>query len=89
MPSLVSAVLGEKALDVTEILPAVTFYNYKAKYASGGSKHVRPAQVLPNVYQLVRRLALKAHRALGCRGVTRTDFHDDDRMEGTQGFFLP
>jgi D-alanine-D-alanine ligase len=84
---LTCAVVGEKALDVTEILPAVTFYNYEAKYAPGGSKHVLPAQVSPNVYQLVRSLALQAHRALGCRGVTRADFRYDDRMEGTQGLF--
>jgi D-alanine-D-alanine ligase len=84
---LTCAVLGDKALDVTEILSAVSFYNYEAKYAPGGSRHLLPAPLSPNVYQLVRRLALEAHRALGCRGVTRTDFRYDDRMEGTQGLF--
>ena len=82
---LTCAVLGDEALDVIEILPTVTFYDYEAKYAPGGSKHLLPAPLSPNVYQLVRRLALQAHRALGCRGVSRTDFRYDDRMEGTQG----
>jgi D-alanine-D-alanine ligase len=84
---LTCAVLGEESLDVIEILPTVKFYDYEAKYAPGGSKHLLPAPLSPNVYQLVRRLALQAHRALGCRGVSRTDFRYDDRMEGTQGLF--
>jgi D-alanine-D-alanine ligase len=84
---LTCAVLGDRALDVIEILSAVRFYNYEAKYAPGGSKHLLPAPLSPNVYELVRTLALQAHRALGCRGVTRADFRYDDRMEGTQGLF--
>ena len=82
---LTCAVMGDKALDVIEIVPAVQFYDYQAKYAPGGSKHLLPAPLIPNVYQQVRRLALLAHRALGCRGVSRADFRYDDRMEGTQG----
>ena len=82
---LTCAVMGEKALDVIEIVPAVKFYDYEAKYAPGGSKHLLPAPLKPNVYQQVRRLALQAHSALGCRGVSRADFRYDDRMEGTQG----
>jgi D-alanine-D-alanine ligase len=82
---LTCAVMGDRALDVIEIVPATRFYDYEAKYAPGGSKHVLPAQILPNVYQQVRRLALQAHRALGCRGVSRADFRYDDRMEGTTG----
>jgi D-alanine-D-alanine ligase len=84
---LTCAVMGDKALDVIEIVPAVQFYDYEAKYAPGGSKHLLPAPLKPNVYQQVRRLALLAHRALGCRGVSRADFRYDDRMEGTQGVF--
>jgi D-alanine-D-alanine ligase len=84
---LTCAVMGERALDVIEIVPAVRFYDYEAKYASGGSKHLLPAPLKPNVYQEVRRLALQAHKALGCRGVSRADFRYDDRMEGTQGLF--
>jgi D-alanine-D-alanine ligase len=84
---LTCAVMGHKALDVIEIVPTVKFYDYEAKYAPGGSKHLLPAELKPNVYQEVRRLALLAHQALGCRGVSRADFRYDDRMEGTQGLF--
>jgi len=82
---LTCAVMGDRALDVIEIVPTVKFYDYEAKYAPGGSKHLLPAKIKPNVYQQVRRLALQAHRALGCRGVSRADFRFDDRMEGTRG----
>ncbi|HUI96261.1 MAG TPA: D-alanine--D-alanine ligase [Xanthobacteraceae bacterium] len=82
---LTCAVMGDKALDVIEIVPTARFYDYEAKYAPGGSKHLLPASVKPNVYQETRRLALLAHRALGCRGVSRADFRYDDRIEGTQG----
>lgn len=82
---LTCAVLGDKALDVIEIVAATRFYDYEAKYAPGGSKHVLPAQISPFVYQEARRLALKAHHALGCRGVTRADFRYDDRSAGTEG----
>ena len=79
---LTCAVLGDRALDVIEIVPTTQFYDYEAKYAAGGSQHVLPAQILPNVYQEVRRLALAAHGALGCRGVSRADFRYDDRGTG-------
>jgi len=79
---LTCAVLGDRPLDVIEIVPATRFYDYEAKYAAGGSKHVLPAQILPNVYQEVRRLTLAAHNALGCRGVSRADFRYDDRGTG-------
>jgi len=82
---LTCAVMGEEALGVIEIVPTVRFYDYEAKYAPGGSKHLLPAPVSPFVYQQVRRLALAAHRALGCRGVSRADFRYDDRVEGTGG----
>jgi D-alanine-D-alanine ligase len=82
---LTCAVMGDRALDVIEIVPTVKFYDYEAKYAPGGSKHLLPAPLKPNVYQEARRLAALAHRALGCRGVSRADFRYDDRMEGTQG----
>jgi len=79
---LTCAVLGDRALDVIEIVPATRFYDYEAKYAAGGSKHLLPAQILPNVYQEVRRLSVAAHNALGCRGVSRADFRYDDRGTG-------
>ncbi len=84
---LTCAVMGDRALDVIEIVPMVRFYDYEAKYAAGGSKHVLPAPILPFVYQEVRRLAVSAHLALGCRGVSRADFRYDDRVEGTGGLF--
>jgi D-alanine-D-alanine ligase len=79
---LTCAVLGDRALDVIEIVPSTRFYDYEAKYAAGGSKHLLPAQILPNIYQEVRRLSLAAHNALGCRGVSRADFRYDDRGTG-------
>ncbi len=79
---LTCAVLGDRALDVIDIVPTSQFYDYEAKYAAGGSRHVLPAQILRNVYQEVRRLALAAHNALGCRGVSRADFRYDDRGAG-------
>jgi D-alanine-D-alanine ligase len=82
---LTCAVMGDDALGVIEIVPTVKFYDYEAKYAPGGSKHLLPAPISPFVYQEVRRLALAAHRALGCRGVSRADFRYDDRVEGTGG----
>ena len=84
---LTCAVMGDRALGVIEIVPTVRFYDYEAKYAPGGSKHVLPAPVSPFVYQQVRELTLGAHLALGCRGVSRADFRYDDRIEGTGGLF--
>ena len=82
---LTCAVMGEQALGVIEIVPTVRFYDYEAKYAPGGSRHLLPAPISPFVYQQVRELALGAHKALGCRGVSRADFRYDDRLEGTEG----
>jgi len=82
---LTCAIMGDEALGVIEIVPTVRFYDYEAKYAPGGSKHLLPAPISPIVYQQARRLALAAHRALGCRGVSRADFRYDDRIEGTGG----
>ena len=82
---LTCAVIGDRALDVIEIVAATRFYDFEAKYAPGGSKHLLPAPVSSFVYQQVRRLALAAHRALGCRGVSRADFRYDDRIEGSAG----
>jgi D-alanine-D-alanine ligase len=84
---LTCAVMGEQALGVIEIVPAVKFYDYEAKYAPGGSKHLLPAPIASAVYREVQRLALIAHRALGCRGVTRSDFRYDDSLDSTKGLF--
>lgn len=81
---LTCAVMGDKALDVIDIRPAAGgFYDYDAKYAVGGSIHVLPAELKPKIYHQVQELALTAHQALGCRGVTRTDFRYDDRPDGS------
>jgi len=75
-------VLGDEALGVIDIVTAGQgFYDYDAKYLPGGSKHILPAELKPNIYQQVQRLALEAHRALGCRGVSRADFRFDDATE--------
>jgi D-alanine-D-alanine ligase len=79
--------MGDKALGVIEIVPTTKFYDYESKYAPGGSKHLLPAPINPAVYTEVQRLSLAAHRALGCRGVTRSDFRYDDRATGTSGLF--
>jgi len=84
---LTCAVMGDEALGVIDIVPTARFYDYEAKYAPGGSTHILPAQISPFVYQEVRRLALSAHRALGCRGVSRADFRWDDTVEGIGGLF--
>jgi D-alanine-D-alanine ligase len=82
---LTCAAMGDRALGVIEILPAegLAFYDYQAKYAYGGSRHVLPAEISPNIYEFIQKLALKAHQALGCRGVSRADFRFDDRPGGT------
>jgi D-alanine-D-alanine ligase len=76
---LTCAVMGDKALGVIEIVSTVTFYDYEAKYAPGGSKHLLPAPIPLDVYEATRRMALAAHQALRCRGVSRADFRYDDR----------
>jgi len=83
---LTCAVMGDRALGVIEIVPTVRFYDYEAKYAPGGSKHLLPAPIASDVYREVQRLSLAAHRALGCRGVTRSDFRFDDSL-GVKGLF--
>jgi D-alanine-D-alanine ligase len=75
---LTCAVMGDVALGVTEIVTDLTFYNYEAKYAKGGSQHIIPAQLQPKIYDKVQKLSLAAHAAIGCRGVTRCDFRYND-----------
>jgi D-alanine-D-alanine ligase len=82
---LTCAVMGDQAFGVIEIVPTVRFYDYEAKYAPGGSRHLLPAPISPFVYQQVRELTVGAHKALGCRGVSRADFRFDDSLEGTEG----
>jgi D-alanine-D-alanine ligase len=75
---LTCAVMGDVALGVTEIVTDLSFYNFEAKYSEGGSRHIIPAQISPNIYEKVQKMSLKAHEVLGCRGVTRTDFRWND-----------
>lgn len=79
---LAVAVLGEKngprALAVTDIIAATGFYDYEAKYEEGGSRHVVPAPIPDSVAREAMQLAERAHAALGCRGLTRSDFRYDD-----------
>ena len=85
---LTVAVMGEngtsRALAVTEIVTDHRCYDYSAKYADGGSRHVIPAGIHPDIYARAMDVAVAAHRALGCRGVSRCDFRYDD-TEGEPG----
>ena len=73
---------GAQALDVIEIRPAIgEFYDFDAKYEKGGSIHILPASLKPNIYQKVQEMAARAHEALGCRGVSRADFRYDDNTD--------
>jgi len=77
---LTCAVIGDKALDVCEITTAGhAFYDHDSKYAPGGSEHVVPARIPCDVAARVKDMALTAHRAIGCRGVSRSDFRYDDQ----------
>lgn len=76
---LTVAVMGDRALAVTEIIAeAGAFYDYESKYADGGSRHVIPALVHPDAYARALAVAVAAHHALGCRGASRADFRYDD-----------
>ncbi|PIW28778.1 MAG: D-alanine--D-alanine ligase [Rhodobacterales bacterium CG15_BIG_FIL_POST_REV_8_21_14_020_59_13] len=75
---LTVAVLGDRALAVTEIIPKTRFYDYEAKYAAGGSVHEIPARIPKAIEEEAKRLALIAHDAMGCRGLTRSDFRYDE-----------
>ena len=79
---LTVAVMGGKALCVTEIMPATEFYDYEAKYAEGGSRHVLPADIPADVTERALDLARRAHECLGCRGLSRADFRYDDNADG-------
>ncbi|HEY1426439.1 MAG TPA: D-alanine--D-alanine ligase [Caulobacteraceae bacterium] len=75
------AIMGGKALAVTEIVPRTGFYDYEAKYGEGGSSHVLPARIPDGVAAKAKAHAELAHASLGCRGVTRSDFRYDDINE--------
>ena len=88
---LTAAVLGgaegPRALLVTELVPKSGFYDFDAKYTDGMTEHVCPAQIPQQIEKLCLDYALKAHRLLGCRGTSRSDFRWDDE-QGEEGLFL-
>ncbi|WP_026155369.1 D-alanine--D-alanine ligase [Paracoccus sp. N5] len=83
---LTVAVLGDRALGVTEIVTE-GWYDYDAKYKPGGSRHVIPAQVPAEIDAACRDFAVRAHRALGCRGLSRSDFRWDE-SRGLAGLII-
>ena len=84
---LTAAVLGDRALMVTELVPKSGFYDFDAKYTDGMTEHVCPAQIPEEITRLCLEYALQAHRLLGCRGCSRSDFRWDDER-GEAGLFL-
>lgn len=78
---LTVGVMGERPMAVTEITTLREYYDYAAKYEAGGSRHVLPADLPETVTQRALDASLKAHRALGCRGVTRSDFRYDEKAD--------
>ena len=84
---LTVAVMGDEALCVTELKPKAGFYDFDAKYTDGLTEHVCPADVPPNIAQEMMDMALAAHRLLGCKGASRSDFRWDD-SQGEAGVYL-
>lgn len=84
---LTTAVLAGEALGVTELKPKSGFYDYDAKYTDGMTEHVYPAQIPDEITDACKRIALEAHKLLGCKGTSRSDFRWDD-SQGVEGLFL-
>ena len=84
---LTTAVIGERALAVTELKPKSGFYDYDSKYTAGMTEHICPANIPDEIAQACLDIALKAHRVLGCKGTSRSDFRWDDE-KGVEGLFL-
>lgn len=84
---LTVAVLGDRALCVTELQPKSGFYDFEAKYTEGKTEHICPAQIPDDVTEAMLGWALQAHRVLRCRGASRSDFRWDD-TQGVDGVFL-
>jgi D-alanine-D-alanine ligase len=79
---LTVAVMGDRPLTVTEIRPRVGFYDYLSKYTDGKADHLLPAPIPQSIFDQAMGAALLAHRTLGCRGVSRSDFRYDDKAPG-------
>ena len=84
---LTTAILGGRALGVTELKPKSGWYDYDAKYTDGMTEHIFPAQIPDTIAEACKRLALEAHHLLGCKGASRSDFRWDDER-GEDGLFL-
>jgi D-alanine-D-alanine ligase len=84
---LTTAVLGDRALMVTELRPKSGFYDFDAKYTEGMTEHVCPADIPDEITQACLDLALRCHQLLGCKGCSRTDFRWDDER-GVEGLFV-
>jgi D-alanine-D-alanine ligase len=84
---LTTAVLADEALLVTELRPKSGFYDFDAKYTDGMTEHVCPAHIPDEITQACREIALRAHRLLGCKGASRSDFRWDDE-KGIDGLYL-
>jgi D-alanine-D-alanine ligase len=84
---LTVAVLGDEALAVTELRPNSGFYDYDAKYTDGMTDHICPARIPAAVTEAAMNTAVRAHRLLGCRGTSRSDFRWDE-ARGVEGLFL-
>lgn len=78
---------GSRALAVTELRPKSGFYDFDAKYTDGMTDHICPAEIPEDIRDLCLDIALKAHRVLGCRGTSRTDFRWDEE-QGADGLFV-
>lgn len=85
---LTVAVIGDRALGVTELRPHVGFYDYEAKYTDGKTVHLCPAPIPEEVAGLAMEYAITAHRALGCRGVSRSDFRYDDTEDAPGRLYM-
>jgi D-alanine-D-alanine ligase len=84
---LTTAVIGAQAMGVTELRPKSGFYDYESKYTDGLTEHIYPADVPDEITAACNALALEAHRVLGCKGTSRSDFRWDDER-GVEGLFL-
>ncbi|HSF95976.1 MAG TPA: D-alanine--D-alanine ligase [Thermohalobaculum sp.] len=84
---LTASVMGDRALTVTDIIATTGWYDYHAKYSEGGSRHELPADITAEIFEACLAHAVTAHRALGCRGLSRTDFRWDE-SRGLDGLVL-
>ena len=84
---LTTAVIADRALMVTELKPKTGFYDFDAKYTEGLTEHVCPAEIPDAITEACKDIALRAHRLLGCKGTSRSDFRWDDE-QGVEGLFL-